>query len=49
MDELMIVCRVGELIDHGLGYGAPGRDANFVANTGQKLVERDRLHGCRFS
>ena len=39
MDELMVVGGIGELVDHALRDLAPGRQADLLADAGQKLLQ----------
>ena len=43
MNELMIIGRIGELIDHLLTDNAPLRTTNFGSDCCRQLLERDRF------
>jgi hypothetical protein len=43
MDELVIVRRIGELVDHRLRNHAPRGNPDFRSDPGQKLVNRYRF------
>ena len=44
VDELMVVCRVGEYPDPGLVDCQPGRNANFGSGAGADLIEAGDRH-----